>query len=343
MPSPLQRPSLVRQTACSLRAEIVRGAWSDWLPSERELAASLLIGRNTLRAALRELAAEGMIEPRHGAGHRILRSACPVSGTPRSVGLLIPEGLHSLRPNQTLWIDHLRALLMRQGFELQFHHLRRFPRDPQRHACWVLVRCPAPLQRRFARSGIACVIAGTAHPGVHLPCVDLDHRATCRHAAGILIARGHRRLAFLTRAPRYAGDLASELGFADGARTSAHPDVVARIVRHDDTRDGLHRALRRLLRSPQPPSALLIADPHHCLTVGALLASSGQTRKIALLCRDDAPFLAHLVPEPARYASAPVIFARQVFRLILKNGSSPAPVLLAPRLIAAETLHKVVP
>lgn len=349
MPSIPRRLSLIQQTAESLRAEISLGTWRDWLPGERELTTTLVVGRNTLRAALRELAASGLIETRHGAGHRILRTTTSSAPRemPRSIGLLVPGGLHLLRPSQTLWIDQLRALLIKQGFDLQIHHQRRFPQDPLRHACWVLTLCEGELQRRFARNGIRCVIAGTTHPGVNLPFVDIDYRSLCRHAAGVLIAHGHRRIAFLTRQPRYGGDRESELGFTEGARRSSHSDVVAHIVRHQDSRAGVNHALRRILRGSHPPTALLVGDSHHYLTASSLLARLGKIvpQDLALICRDDDPFLAHLVPAPARYTASPSGFARSLLKLILRAGmSSVAPTLYQqPRLIKGETLRELVP
>ncbi|MFA6959409.1 MAG: substrate-binding domain-containing protein [Opitutaceae bacterium] len=349
MPALPQRLSLVRQTANILRAEIERGTWSRHLPGERELAATLLVGRNTLRAALRELAAAGLLESRQGVGHRILRRSAP-SGTkekPRSIGLLLPGGLQAPRASQILWIDQLRALLIKQGFDLQLHHQRRFPRDPRRHACWILLLCDGDLQRRFARNGVPCVIAGSPHPGVNLPSVDIDHRSLCRHAAGIMIARGHQNLAFLTRLPLFAGDRESELGFIEGVRLSAQPGLSSRIIHHDDSRAGVTNALQRLLRSPRPPTALLIGDSHHYLTVSSLLARAGKNipRDITLLCRDDDSFLSHLVPEPARYSSSPAAFARNVLTLILRDRRSPVPpaIRLQPRLVKGGTLARLVP
>lgn len=347
MPALQPRPSLVRQTADHLRVEIARGVWRDALPGERELASTLLVGRNTLRAALRELAADGLLKSRQGVGHRILRSPSKSASAckSRSVGLLVPGGLQSLRAGQILWIDQLRALLIKQGHELILHHQNRFPRDIRRHACWVLVLCDGALQRRFARAGVPCVIAGSPHPGVVLPSVDLDHRAVCRHAVGALLSRGHRRIAFVTRKPLYAGDRESERGWIEGARLSPRADVSAQVIRHDNTRGDVIRVIQRLFRQPAPPTALLIGDPHHYATVASRLAIAGGHAPASLLCRDDDPFLAHLVPEPARYAFPPDRFAREVLKRILDaaNTRPPKTLRLQPRLVQGETLARLVP
>ncbi|SSC65141.1 phosphonate metabolism transcriptional regulator PhnF [Ciceribacter selenitireducens] len=74
-------PQLVRQSgiavwaqiAAALRAEIGHGLdEDDWLPAESELAARFGVNRHTLRRAVEELIAEGLVERVHGRGTRVL-------------------------------------------------------------------------------------------------------------------------------------------------------------------------------------------------------------------------------------------------------------------------------
>lgn len=69
------RPSpLVEQAAERLREQIACGAWpvGTKLPGETTLAASLGVGRSTVREALRALAGAGLVQPRQGAGVFVL-------------------------------------------------------------------------------------------------------------------------------------------------------------------------------------------------------------------------------------------------------------------------------
>ncbi|MBE0454770.1 MAG: phosphonate metabolism transcriptional regulator PhnF [Roseovarius sp.] len=74
-------PQLVRQSglavwaqiAAALRSEIERGFdEGDWLASEPELAARFGVNRHTLRRAVDDLIAEGLVERVHGRGTRVL-------------------------------------------------------------------------------------------------------------------------------------------------------------------------------------------------------------------------------------------------------------------------------
>jgi DNA-binding FadR family transcriptional regulator len=69
-----RRPSAVDQCADALRRAILRRelAPGGRLPPERVLAGQLGVDRTTLRLALRDVARSGLLEVRHGSGHRVL-------------------------------------------------------------------------------------------------------------------------------------------------------------------------------------------------------------------------------------------------------------------------------
>jgi LacI family transcriptional regulator len=217
-----QRHTLASQMADILRHGIQQGLWSDCLPGERALCERYQICRKTLRAALDQLRRERLIWPRHGWGSIILsqpgKRAVPRQS--RDIGLLSPEPLMRLRPAQTLWIDELRAMLSERGCRLHvFHGAQYFRPTPapalQRlttlhpHACRILTLSHAAIQGWFAHNGLKCVVAGSVPPGLDLPYRDLDHRAICRHAAGVLLGLGHRKLALVIAKSQLAGDLES--------------------------------------------------------------------------------------------------------------------------------------
>lgn len=329
-----RRQSLVSQTATILRDEIKRGAWKQWLPGERVLCETLQVSRNTLRAALAQLKRDGVIRSNHGTGNRILvrvskRRAVALKS--HDVGLISPDALERLRPSQTLWIDELRAMLSERGCRLHVFHGPQFYRTnpaaaldkllkQHPHGCWVLFMSNEAIQRWFEKNGAPCIVAGSVHAGVKLPCRDLDHRAMCRHAAGVLLGQGHRKIALVIRKTRLAGDLESEAGFIAGVKQSAHAEAEALISYHDGSVAGICQALRRLMELKPAPTALLVANAYHYLTVTGRLNQLGLRvpEDVSLISRDEDPFLSFLVPPPARYLVSSHIMAKSLLRPMLE-------------------------
>jgi len=112
----LQRSSLIDQVCAALREGLRAGAGPEWLPGERRLCAELGVGRNSLRAGLRRLAAEGVVAIVPGQGTRRLARVRAAAVAPaRVVTLLSPVRLEQLRPQQGLWIDAYRGMLAACG------------------------------------------------------------------------------------------------------------------------------------------------------------------------------------------------------------------------------------
>jgi LacI family transcriptional regulator len=339
--------TVASQVAQLLREEIVRGKWRGWLPGERELCETVRASRNTLRTALAQLKAEGLVAPVIGQGTRIIaQPKAEEAGQPKTVGVLIPEPIGRLRPLIALWIDELKELLLAEGCRVRVHAGRHYYQtNPARaldrlvsqhsHDAWVLTLSSKEMQRWFARRGHPCLVAGSTYADVALPHYDLDYRAICRHAAGVLLRLGHRRIALLNRESRRAGDVDSEAGFLEGIRTASAPPATADVAYHRDDVDSVARALARVLDRPEPPTALVVSNSYAYLATTCLLAQRGLRipRDISLISRDDDPFLDSLAPAPARYAVSPHAFAKKLLGPILQLvGRETAVRLSAPLL-----------
>jgi LacI family transcriptional regulator len=231
---------------------------------------------------------------------------------------------------QSLWIDDMRALLSERGVRLRvFHGQQYFAANPgpalhklvtrHPHGCWILMLAQEAMQRWFVKHAIPCIVAGSTYPGLDLPFRDLDHRAMCRHAAGVLLGLGHRRLVMLTVKSGRAGDLASEEGFLAGVRQSRRSDAEALVVHHDASVAGGAHAVRRILKLQPAPTAWVVTNPHYYLAAAGWLAAAGGRipHDVSMISRDDDPFLAFLVPEPARYCVGPHVMAKALLRPVL--------------------------
>lgn len=335
--------SLPGQVAAHLRNEIVRGVWNEWLPSERMLTETLQVSRKTLRKALEQLEREGLIKVTHGVGHRVLPRAGPEparAAETGEVGLLMPEPLEHVRPYTAMWINHLKTYLGEHDVRLHVCGSRRcFGSEPSRalerlvsaqpSRCWLLAHSTLAVQRWFERRDLPCVIAGSAHTQVRIPDVDLDHAAVNRHAAGILLATGHRRVVFLTERSGRAGDVASEAAFTSAVRESQHPDARPLLVHHDGTVTGITKVIDRLLRQRDRPTAVLASNSAGYLTAYCVLAQRGLRvpDDISLVSRGDDPFFAFMVPPPTRYACSPAMFAHKLLKPVLQvcRGETASP------------------
>lgn len=326
--------SLTAQVSDSLREKIRSRIWGEWLPSERSLAATLQVSRKTLRKALAQLQREGTVEAVRGLGNRIVasKSRAGRATVEPVVVLLTPDPVEHMRPYTTLWISHLKSLLFEHGFRLRLVDGRKyFTRHPsavlkkltarQPAACWLLANSTEATQRWFSEQHFPCVVAGSCHPGIDLPQVDLDHYALCRHAAGVMLGAGHRCVALLNERAGRAGDLESEAGFIAGVRESPHPNAVPLVMHHEHSSESLSRALERLLSMPQTPTAILVSNGASYLTVISSLAQRKLRvpQDVSVVSRDDEPFLHFIVPRPAYYAANPHTFAKRLLKPLLQR------------------------
>ena len=331
---PTEQPtfqSLTSQVVARIAGEIEAGTWVGWLPGERALTETLRVSRKTLRKAIDQLKHKGQLETQPGQGHRIVAPARPRRPGPDSVGLLTPDPLENLRPYTALWVDELRALLFETHTSLTLFSGHRFFRaradieiarlvrqNPQ--SSWVLAHTDERIQQWFHANGVPCILAGSGHRGLLLPSVDLDYFAVCRHAVGVMIRHGHRRIGLLRRDTQRAGDIDSEAGFLDGAKRTGRSDVEAIVARHADRVESALRALARLFDRAMRPTALLVAHPSFYLTAISFLASRGLQvpRDVSLISRDDESFLSYLTPLPARYSCSPRVYAKRLLPNVVK-------------------------
>lgn len=325
--------TVASQIAARLRDDIMRGVWRTWLPGERALSETVQASRNTLRAALKQLKSEGIIAATPGFGNKVIANPAtiPDRNRKKTVGVIIPEPVGSLRPFVALWIDELKDLLTESGCRLRVYEGRQYYlANPNRalqrlvsqsaHDAWVLALSSHYMQSWFAQRGVPCIVAGSLYADVELPFFDVDHRAICRHAAGVLIRQGHRRIALLGRESQRAGDMASELGFLEGVRGTSQRDTTADIAYHRDDVESVTRALHRVLGKNDAPTGIIVCNSYAYLAATSLLAVRGLRipQDISLISRDDDPFLRFLVPAPARYVVSPHAFAKKAIGAILQ-------------------------
>ena len=255
--------------------------------------------------------------------------------------------------SSVVMVDQLRADLARAGFELIIHASPAcFSAHPARAldalvsrspaAVWLLFGSLESMQKWFIRRQIPCLVVGSCAPGVEMPSVDVDYRATCRHAGSLLQRRGHRSIVFLRAEGDYGGDLESEQGLLESV--NVEKPMKLQFLHHNGTPADVCAKVDRAMRSATPPTAYIVARSMHVLTVMMHLMLKGKSipKDIAVLSRDDDTFLQHAVPPVSRYSSNQVQFARRV-SLVARQLAEGTPLprqttRLMPRLISGETV-----
>lgn len=324
-----RRQSLVVQLSEILVQEVRRGRWGEWLPEERELARQFQVSRFTVRCSLSALREQGFLETIHGMGTRVIKSskAGLRSNVNTSVGVLLPKTLERFRHFVTLIVDDLRTLLFDRGHYLMIHaHPQVEARRPfeflkklvdqQRHACWLLVACGPETRHWFGKNRIPTVVSGSCEASLGIPFVCLDNHALGRHAGLTLLQHGHRQIgALLTHSnPGLHSGLHDVLGMqSDRGVNLTSFDV-------NDSVENVSRAVDRLMGMNRRPTALFVAESNYYLTVVSRLMQLGfkVPDDVSLLCRDDEPYLASLLPEPARYSKNPHLYAKLLLNHVLK-------------------------
>lgn len=351
-----RRLSLSGQTASAIRKAIGENMWQEFLPSERRLCDMFQVSRPTIRTALHQLAKDGLIDIRQGRRNRLLaasaRTAAPRS---RLVVLVSHRPISQMTLTAYHGISEMRAHLAEQGFTTELlvcpaqsataqrRKIESFLR--QNHVlCCVLLSLGKELQEWFATHSIPALVLGSCHPAVKLPSLDVDYRSVCRHAAGVLRAKGHRRIAFLVPNSDAAGDLASEAGFREGlALRPGEEPIEALVVRHQGTAPHLRVKLDALFASARPPTALLVAKPPHTIAVLVYLLRRGLRvpETISLIARDHDHVWQDAI---SHYQFAGDTFAHRLSRLMLQMVGQgylpPEPSLIFPRYLDAGTVAR---
>ena len=215
-------------------------------------------------------------------------------------------------------------------------------------AVWVVLGSKESLQRWFIRRQIPALVIGSCAPEFALPSLDVDLRAACRHACGLLLRKGHRQLALVLPQDAYAGDVVSEEGFREAL--AASPETARlRVLRHDGTTPHLCSLLDAALQSASPPTAFVVAPAVQVLTVMLHLLRRGRRipQDAAVISRADDPVLQAATPVVARYAINPEQFARRLstaVRQLAETGTLPAHAIrLMPAFLPGETAGGTIP
>jgi DNA-binding LacI/PurR family transcriptional regulator len=355
-----RRLSLSAQATDTLRKAIHDETWAEFLPSERRLCEMLQVSRPTIRTALHNLAKEGLISIQQGKRNKLLvPSPRAEAMQSRLVGLVTMEPVAAMSQAAYQNISEMRAQLAGHGFVTEFfvcqvssalsqrRKLEEFIKR-NRMLCCVLLSVSVELQRWFAERSFPALVLGSCHQAIQLPSLDTDYRSVCRHAAGIFLSRGHRRVALVVPNAGVAGDIASEEGFRE-AFEHRHTQDGARaiIIRHNGSAQSISNKLDMLFNSTDSPTALLVAKPQHVFIVVIYLLRRGLAvpDKVSLIARDHDHIFEAVSPTITHYMFESNAFENKLIRMILQLASQhhlpPEANLLFPKFFPGGTVKQL--
>jgi len=339
MLDPVFKTPLGHQVSEVLREAIHRGDFGEYLLPERQLSQRLKVGRPTLRAALHELESEGLVCAQGRRGWRIIPSRSakrrPLPGT---VVRMLQDDQPTSRLNEHLQAQKFLAEHL-CGPGMEFHvetapacFSHRPAKALQRLVgtrpanLWVLYRTTHAIQRWFQEQSLPCVVFGSTFPGIDFVSIEEDYRATCRHAAGVFLSRGHTLMALLTAESARPGDQVACAGFLEAIRNSprqAHCEIVS----HGQSLPQICRTVDSLLKRPECPTGWLVFTAQTYLTILSHLALRGIRvgQEISLICRNSDPYFEVLVPKVAHYRRNMPRMNRKLLEVIRQCLDGPYP------------------
>jgi DNA-binding LacI/PurR family transcriptional regulator len=269
------------------------------------------------------------------------------------VAILAGLPYHALSSFSLYLITALQENLQDHDCKIQVHAESRFGSDSSarsienlvaqsRADCWVLVG-PTPVTVRwFAEQNIPAIAAGGVPDDLAIPSMEVDTRSVARHAAGVFVRQGHRRVA-LVMSDRSFPQI--EEGFREGVaavRAGAHVEL--QVLRNNRTVQQIQGTMDSLFASSNRPSALLVVRPKHMLTIMSHLTNSGFRipRDVSLISMGHHPFLDDMTPSVAHYRFNWSQYAKRFSQLthqLLTRGVLPMKqTLVTPEFVEGGTL-----
>jgi len=323
-------PNYLRdQIAIWVKEKIDSGIYRDRLPSERQLAEEMEVNRLTVRAALKKLEDDKVIEV---AGKRrlILRGGGKASQTVpefTEVVVLSAEPLEEIYHSHVLIFEMLREKLVRHGFGLsiEIHPRCGVARNEapfeemvslHSNACWLLIRIPPVGQRWFVDRKLPAVVMGTPDENIEIASLDLDYEATCFHSASVLIARGKQSIALIRRASDLIGDERSETGLRRACDKAKIEPLVYKVGGEPTAVIDWLRSMSRINRMPQ---GIIASDPAIFLSVFSYCYQENLRipDDVAVICRGDDLLLEAIRPKVARYRVNDSMLLNRLWRILL--------------------------
>jgi DNA-binding LacI/PurR family transcriptional regulator/biotin operon repressor len=299
--------SASEQVAEQLRAELLSTRWTETMPGEDKLIAQLGVGRETVRAAVRQLEEEGLLVPQGPGKRRLI--VLPKDLAPQTMRIAIL--LYDPDERKIDYLQSLKQLLGEAGHTAFFapKTLVELGMKVERVGnlvkatgadAWVVVAGPRPVLEWFSAQPFP--VFGLHGRIVHVPIASTGAKRipALKTVVRRLVSLGHRRIVMVSREERRKPKPGFvEQAFLDELEAHGIPTGSYNLPDWEETPAGYLRLLDSLFFL-SPPTALLIDGTP--ITVATLqhFAKRGivTPRDVSLVCMD---------PEPAFSWCDPII------------------------------------
>ena len=322
-----RRLSIAQQTAQHLRDGIRLGRWKGRLPGVVRLSQELGVSTHTLRASLRLIEKEGLVELSQDKRSRHVAAKAPRDKDTFRIGLLLNEPLADENAKVQQLIQEVRHRLEKSDLHVFFstetlkslHHDRarvaRYVLSEEANA-WIVFGGSKPVIEWFAEQPFpALAIFGRSNE-VPIASVAPDMATAARAATKHLLQLGHRRIVNLCRKPRRLPQPGQpEQAFLDELKAAGVAAGDFNLPDWTETPQGLHDLLSSLFRVT-PPTALIINEVPLYMAVQQFLAQK-QLRvpeDVSLIADNADPTFAWFLPSVAHISWSPEPIVRRTLR-----------------------------
>ncbi len=329
---PMRRMSISELAAEHLRTDLRSGRWGGTLPGVARLAQDLDVSRHTVRTALRQLEAEGVITGR-GLGRSrgitavganivtqrplrvaILRHDARLADANPQASAILTEIVHSLEAaGHTVFFFNKSQIELRHVVGRIAREMVKTPAD-----AWVVIAGSRPLLEWCANQKTPCLALYGRTGGLPLARTGPDKVPAYRAATRRLLELGHRRIVNIARAAhRLPVPGIVERAFFE--EMAAHGVVTGDYNMPDweETPEGFSDLLARLFLH-SPPTALIVDEAARYIAAAEFLARRGikVPEQVSLVSTDDDPSLAWCHPPIAHMRWDPKPVIRRVVRWV---------------------------
>lgn len=298
----LRRQSLVEQTAQHLREWCVTGRLGETVPGVVQLAKTLSVSKDTVRAALRILEHEGTIEARGLGKCRTVTRGRSAPSTKLRVAVLLDAHISANNAHSQELIFTIKNAIEAAGhiFVICEKSIRQI-RDVRQLArlfqttnadAWIVYSGTRDVLEWFAGRDTPVLAIGGRALALPIASVSTDVSRAMAAAVDALVSLGHRRIVLVCGgAWRDPTPSPSARAFLD--RLCYHGIKVSTFNLPDwiETTEGFERMMESLFRITAP-TALLIVEPAACVAAALFLAQRG-----IIVPRDLS--LVSILPDPA--------------------------------------------